>query len=703
MRITIDNNDGDGPLDYTPALVAGKEAGEPLTIKRKRFYRTWCTGVLDVVGAGLPVPANRGRVVITSGTGAVLFRGYLSASQVEFVGEDAASGVDALIRFMALEDGWLANTPVDRSVQPASSATHVFPAGQGRLRFLAFNPVDVPEMADDITLSGEDEATTYVTELFQGDGTTTTFTLQHPPFREAGNETILSDAFDGQQLNAAAWQKADPGGCLSLGTGGLRVSGGTGADGATVLQFTDLVEMGGTLIAEMSSVTLNAGSDGVLLGFYTGTVSQPQCVAGIRVIGAAGAQTLAAFVNGSQVGTPFTWQLGHAYVLRVRMHCTELQRVRASYAAVANGGVQSFGGGEVSAAMSFVIELQDMGLASSTAPTVLCQGSIASAPSQCTFAPVNSTALNGSVGALSLMQQGSCSVVSTLSNGSVMVRRRGLSANGADCTAGSAGVLTFYPGHVPQAGELVAVTYRVKGRAAARLQSAAALEQMQQAGLPGMPAWTGHVSRPKARSSADCAAAAQAMLAATADPSCGMAGTFRITANQPLPDVQTGDTLVAGTGANALTVPVEAVVIEDAQTAPELLTYHLQFKASRNERLGFTVSDAVPSDLVQPVALSTSASGANLPGLQVVSASASSLSVDAGTDPPAGGGFEVRTDDASFGSTGTADLVLRSAVRNFSIPRTSFRERFFVRMYDGASPPHYGQWSSAVFTNLPTG
>jgi hypothetical protein len=79
------------------------------------------------------------------------------------------------------------------------------------------------------------------------------------------------------------------------------------------------------------------------------------------------------------------------------------------------------------------------------------------------------------------------------------------------------------------------------------------------------------------------------------------------------------------------------------------------------------------------------------------------LQVDAGTAPPVGGGFEVRRKDWVFG-TGVdgADLVLRSPVRSFTIPRAAQVERVYIRTYDGNTPPLYSRFSSAVFVNWPT-
>jgi hypothetical protein len=77
------------------------------------------------------------------------------------------------------------------------------------------------------------------------------------------------------------------------------------------------------------------------------------------------------------------------------------------------------------------------------------------------------------------------------------------------------------------------------------------------------------------------------------------------------------------------------------------------------------------------------------------------LQVDAGMAPPAGGGFEVRRRDWDFSAGVDQDLVLRSPVRSFSIPRAAQVERYYARMFDGSTPPVYSRFSSAVFTNLP--
>jgi hypothetical protein len=145
------------------------------------------------------------------------------------------------------------------------------------------------------------------------------------------------------------------------------------------------------------------------------------------------------------------------------------------------------------------------------------------------------------------------------------------------------------------------------------------------------------------------------------------------------------------------------VGIEDGSAWPEVLTYRITFANDWAEGLGMTLSESIAADawLPETALLSPGNVLANLQQLQVVSATGTALQVDAGMAPPAGGGFEVRRRDGDFGPGVDQDLVLRSPVRSFSIPREGQVERYYVRMYDGSTSPLYSRFSSAVFTDLP--
>jgi hypothetical protein len=392
---------------------------------------------------------------------------------------------------------------------------------------------------------------------------------------------------------------------------------------------------------------------------------------------------------------------GHTYTLRIRCHSPEMQRVLQTYYARVDGVVQSFGGGLASSAMALVFDLLDLGNASNTPATVLYDGVVAASPAVCSFAAVDSVALTGSVGFCSVTQTGSAWVVSTPPGGATGTRLIGVAGEGVDCTLSATGKVTFLAGRIPVADEIVTVLYRTRDRAVARMEDAASVAAEAAGGVPGTARWLGKVLRPPARCGADCESAAQAVLSLASSRAAAIAGSY--VAVNPEADVWPGDVLAITANGQTLNVVARQVAIADGNAAPELVTYHVTFANDWAESLGIALSEAIAPDAFLPPDAEAAPAQvlANLQQLTVASATASVLQIDAGLDPPAGGGFEVRRRDWDFGPGVDQNLVLRSPVRSFSIPRSAQVERYYVRMFDAASPPLYSRLSSAVFTNLP--
>jgi hypothetical protein len=594
------------------------------------------------------------------------------------------------------------------TLQPMGTVTHALSDGDGTLQVSALKTASVKELANDITVSGEEEPAAYVTETFAGDGATTAFQLSDDPYKPkatANSSLLLTDSFNEPVIDTQIWQVADPGSHLGLGPDGLTMTGGNGLDGQTTLTAIDPVEMGGTLVIEAGSLQLGGASDGVVCGLYSGTIQSANCFAGYHVRQSGGNTLAVPFVNGAEVGTAFTLVQGHLYTLRIRLQCVEAQRVLQAYYAMVDGVVQAFGGGVIAAPMNLVFELQDLAAVSTTPATILYDGAVTSSPSSCSFVAVNSTQLVGSMGYCRVTQTGSAWVVSTLPGGTKMTRLIGIAGEGVDCKVSTAGKVTFFAGRIPVAGELVTVTYRVQQRAVARLENAASVATEAAGGMPGTAQWLGNVSKPEARSSVDCENAARAVLSFATSRAAAAAGSY--VAINPASDVWPGDVLAITSAGQTMNVIVRQVEISDGMAFPEELTYKMAFANDWAEGLGLTLSETIAANALLPqTALSSTVLPgsnvlANLQQLQVVSATGTALQVDAGTAPPAGGGFEVRRRDGDFGPGVDQDLVLRSPVRNFSIPREAQVEHYYVRMYDGSTPPLYSRFSSAVFTNLP--
>jgi hypothetical protein len=202
----------------------------------------------------------------------------------------------------------------------------------------------------------------------------------------------------------------------------------------------------------------------------------------------------------------------------------------------------------------------------------------------------------------------------------------------------------------------------------------------------------------------DCESAAQALLAFATSRTAAVAGTY-VSVNPA--DIWPGDVLSVTSEGVVWALLVRSVAIEDGGAAPEVRVYRVAFAndwaTEWADGLGLKLSEAIAEDAVLPVAAATAPGAvlANLQQLAVTSLTATAIGVDAGVVAPAGCGFEVRRRDWAFGPGSDGDLVLRSPVQNFSIPRAAQVERYFVRMYDASTPPVYSRFSSAVFVNAP--
>jgi hypothetical protein len=94
---------------------------------------------------------------------------------------------------------------------------------------------------------------------------------------------------------------------------------------------------------------------------------------------------------------------------------------------------------------------------------------------------------------------------------------------------------------------------------------------------------------------------------------------------------------------------------------------------------------------------------ANLNDLTVTTLNGTTVAINAGVTPPAAGGFEIRLRDFAFMPGEDPTLVVRATLPNMTFSRMSANDRFYIRMYDGSTPPNYSEWSTALFINLPLG
>jgi hypothetical protein len=756
VKITIDNLDGAGVLDYT-GLLSGTS---PLTIERKLNEPSQC--VVTLAQGALPVPASGARVAVEADNGVMLFTGYALAAPARVYGgmgtmgpqyllelacrseetvldarvvgkttECVPSSAGALLTKMMARTGtaglpisgdalstviggfqpevgkgWSANVSALSNAARAryrvlngevlfetiGGQVHVLAESDGSLDRGAFHGARVRNAVGDVTVCGPVEPQAYVTELFEGDGVTAAFDLSEAPLQEKAK--LVVETFRGPGVDPQAWAVVDGGGHVSVTNRGLTLGPGQGGSGASSVTALDDVEMGGVLLLELGGLEIDSPGEGYFAGFLSGSLSAANLVAAFHLQPSGTSVTATPVVLGVQAGASAALQTNHTYTLRVRYHCKDRQRALQSYSTGGADGAVVLGGGTLTAGADLVLEIQETTGGAQFAPVVLYDGSIQQAPASCTPMVVDSINFLGSMASFELTRPGEVWVSCAPAGSAAATQRLGPSAQSAQAKVTSTGRLTFYKGNVPGTGTVVSVAYRVGGYALARMAAASG------ATLGSLIVRAEH---PRTRTSADCELAALALLATSTWSDGAWKGTYDCWNAHLRADMWPGDLLqveAASAAVNAALL-IRAVQVKATSCAPELLQYKVTYANEWAEVFSLKTTEGAPATawlpstaLVAPTAL------ASLGDLVVAGVSATQIQVQAGMAPPAGGGFEVRRSDETFGAGDGADLVLRSPVANFTIVREAPVERYYVRMYDGATPPNYSRYSSAIFVNI---
>ena len=577
--------------------------------------------------------------------------------------------------------------------------------GSLNLANLVFTASVKRALANDVTVCGEHEPAAYVAEYFLGDGATTQFYLSADPFFPvASKSAIIREFFNENAIDDRVWCNPGGIGCLTLGAGGLVMDGGSGIDGETALTWLDPIEMGGTLLLEAVGVSLSPGSTGALAGFFVGMETQSACTAGFQVTAQQGTEavTLQPLIQGTSVGTAYEVNPANQYTLRARVHCAESERSLALYRSYGDSGPITLGGQTNITPAKVQLEIQEFVNGVAGMPVTLYDGAITNLPPTCMVVAASSLNLIGTMRAINLTNLGSGWVVSTPPSGGPYMRRVGTAAESAECYLERTGKVVFYSGYAPVVGEQVAVSYRTVGRAVGRAVNTASQLALTQAGMPAVATWIGSVTDPPARSSADCVNAAMAIEQAAAGVSALWSGTYTGNRMSFAADVWPGDALLLNAPSTNLNaeVVVRSVKVSYRASYPDLVEYAIAFANDWACDLAIKTSTTVPADAWLPAAIAPTYP-VNLTGLTVTTLNGSTVTINAGITPPAGGGFEIRRRDFAFMPGEDPGLVARATLPNMTFSRETASDRFYIRIYDGATPPNYSQFSTALFINLP--
>jgi hypothetical protein len=560
-------------------------------------------------------------------------------------------------------------------------------------------------LANDITVCGELEPAAYVTEYFQGDGITTTFELSEIPFfPPASKSNLISEQFNGPAIDTRSWASPSGSTYFALGASGLAINGGSGIDGQTQLAWLDTVELAGTLLLEAWGVTLANASTGMLAGLFAGGQSGASCLAGFQATAqqGTGAVSLQPIVCGCAAGAAFAINSGNQYTLRIRVHSPEQERAWATFLSFGDNGPVSTGGQLVASPAKLQFEIQEIINGVASMPVTLYDGALASIASTCSVVAASSVNLQGSMRAFTLTSLGSAWVVSTPQNGTSCTRRLGSATQSAECSVSRAGRLTFYAGFTPAAGERIAVTYRTIARSAGRAVNAAGQQALIAQGSPATASWIGSITNPPCRSSADCRNSASALAQSAGSSTALWSGVWRGTNLDVSADVWPGDALALNAPSCNLNAElvVRSVKVTYRSSVPDVFAYEVAFANDWAEDLAIRTSESVPADAWLP-APAAPIFAANLNALAVTAIGGNCVTINTGANAPAGGGFEIRNRDYSFMMGEDPGLVMRGTQPNLTFTRRTAADRFYVRMFDGADPPNYSEYSVAIFFNMP--
>ncbi len=598
------------------------------------------------------------------------------------------------------------------SLAPVGAVTHVLNESDATFSPQGLKVQPVSALINDLTVIGENEPQAYVTDYFVGDGLTLKFYLSQKPFTKT-SKTLFDEEYLGTQLDPTRWSVTDPGSAISVTGGSLLVAGGTGTDGATTVEFVEQIEMGGALVLQHGDVLFNAPSTGVLGGLYAGTVGIGGCLAGFQVTPNGIQNNIQALITGTATGPVLTTILGHHYVMTTQIYSREIYRRQQIFHSSVHPAGSGIGGATIPADVRLVLEVHDIdpsNPASQIAPsTVLYDGIIANAPSYCRYALINAANLHCAIAFTAMIDAVDTEVRSALPGASYQTLLVGTLSGGAACSTSSTD-LSFFTAYAPAANQNIVVRYRGAGRALARVTSPASIAAQQRGSDDGVHGTVRHVKLPPARTASDCECAALAILDDSVNPAwSGEYDTWSDFLPANSTDIFPGDALniIAPSRGISLTAVVREVAITVEDISGEHSRFKIQFANDAAKSLSFEYDSSKVTTPLDVTSIANTEVGTiyldDLTAAQITEISSTTVTIDAGSVAPTGGGFEVRWSDQGWGMGNDRNLLGRFNTQTFTLPRLTRVQTFFIQQYSGSTPPQYSRYSASLHMDYPLG
>jgi hypothetical protein len=473
----------------------------------------------------------------------------------------------------------------------------------------------------------------------------------------------------------------------------------------------ELLELGGATVLEHGNVAFGAASSGVIGGLYAGAVSIANCLAGFQITPSGGNSSIQALVSGAPTGAALATQAGHYYIFTTQIYPTEIYRLQQVYHSSEHPSGNARGGTAISCDVRVVLEVLDIDPTNPAtqvaAATVLYDGVIGSTPGFCTYALINAASMQCTVGFTYIYLAVDALVRSTPVSGNPFTQTVGSLLEGGQCRVSDTPSLEFYAPYIPAANQTIEVTYRGRGYAMARVLNSPSIAALRNGSDDGVRAAMREVAMPVARTSGDCEIAALALLD---DAGQGWSGVYQAW-SKLLPggaaDIFPGDGLAVNVPSRsaAFLAIVREVDVALIDLGGESLHYTMKFVDAGDPSLGFAFAKTLVKEATLPTAIDISQVGstylADLTGAQVTDVTSTTVTVDAGWTPPAGGGIEVRDSDEGWGTGNAGNLMGRYTSETFTLPRYARGQTYFVRSYDNSSPAKYSRCSAALHVDYP--
>src|SRR5881394_4109013 len=247
------------------------------------------------------------------------------------------------------------------------------------------------------------------------------------------------------------------------------------------------------------------------------------------------------------------------------------------------------------------------------------------------------------------------------------------------------------------------VRYRAYGRSMARVTNPASIAAEQRGVDDGTRGVVHQLRAPSARTAVDCENAAVAIIT---DGATGRYQGKYQTWSDFLPggaqDVFPGDALAVNLPSQSASfqaiVDEETIVVKDL--AEDHSQYEIGFVDATAEALSFEFESAKTAAAlnVNPMTIAQVGS-TTLPDLTsaaIAQVSSTTATIDAGAAALSGGGFEIRWSDAGWGPNNDQNLAGRFTAQTFTLPRLGKAQDYYLRQFDGSTPPKYSRYSAAL-------